>query len=127
MINHPWGGCSCSCGIIQCFMAKVWGESWETTTLALQSKANKGNNHFNFLLSPRPKQMIACDLEDPKHLNHNHNNLHKDKCEWKKSLLLLIVVVTHNHNHNYDHLCSVMTLEMTSKGRTQGYKRLIPV
>jgi hypothetical protein len=36
----------------------------EGTTLTLQSEVNKDKNNFNFLLNPRPKPMINCDLED---------------------------------------------------------------
>jgi hypothetical protein len=43
---------------LESFKAKSREKVEEPTTLTLQSKANKDNNHINFLSDPRPKLMI---------------------------------------------------------------------
>lgn len=54
-----------SCGIIREFQGQVFGKKLRRQLLlTLQSKANKNNNHFNLLSSPRPKLVMDCDLED---------------------------------------------------------------
>ena len=52
VINHPWGGCSCSCGITRELESRPRSREKveEATSLTLQSKANKDNKHFTFPL-----------------------------------------------------------------------------
>jgi hypothetical protein len=64
MVNHPWGGCSCSCGIPRELQGQVPEKVEEATILRPQSKANKDNVITLILLGPRAKPMIDCDLKD---------------------------------------------------------------